>query len=153
MMDKKIGSIFLGMLVLINPAFSAEQAQTQQAHQDHRTFVEMPEQSRQLMREDMLIHMSALNTIMGLLAEEDFDAAAEVAENQMGKSAMGKHRATGMGPGRYMPLEMRKLGWSMHEAASEFAIIVKKGDMKKSHEALQKVTSTCMACHYTYRTR
>ena len=120
---------------------------------DPRQLVEMPEQARQFMREDMLEHTSALNAIIGYLAVSNLDAAAEVAESKMGESSMGEHRASGMGPGRFMPLEMRKIGWGMHEAASEFARIAKKGDLKSAYSALQKVTSACVACHYSYRTR
>ena len=113
----------------------------------------MPDQARQLMRKDMLDHLSTLNEIVGYLADNNLDAAAEVAETRMGKSSMGKHRATGMGPGRFMPLAMRKLGWGMHESASEFSQVAKEGDLKGAYGALQKVTSSCVACHYSYRTR
>jgi len=120
---------------------------------DLRQLVTMPEQTRKLMREDMLDHLSALNEIIGYLAENNLDTAAEVAETRMGKSSMGKHRGTGMGPGKFMPAEMRKIGWGMHESASEFSQVAKDGDLKSAYNALQKVTSSCVACHYSYRTR
>jgi hypothetical protein len=120
---------------------------------DTRQLVSMPEQARALMRKDMLDHLSALNEIIGYLASNNLDSAADVAEKRMGRSSTGKHRSTGMGPGRYMPLEMRNLGWGMHDAATEFSEIAKKGDLKSAYSALQKVTSSCVACHYSYRTR
>ena len=120
---------------------------------DPRQLVSMPEQARQLMREDMLDHLSALNEVLGYLGDDDLDAAANVAETRMGKSSMGKHRASGMGPGRFMPNEMRKLGWGMHESATEFALVAKAGDLEKANSALQKVVTSCVACHYSYRTR
>lgn len=120
---------------------------------DMRQLVSMPEQARRLMQQDMLDHLAALNEIIGHLATGELVTAAEVAESRMGKSAMGKHRATGMGPGRFMPLAMRNLGWGMHESASEFSRIAKTGDVKAAYNALQKVTASCVACHYSYRTR
>lgn len=120
---------------------------------DPRQLVEMPDQARKLMREDMLAHLSALNEIIAHLAANDLDAAAEIAESRMGKSSMGKHRGTGMGPGRFMPPEMRSIGWGMHEAATEFSQLVKKGDSKNAYVALQKITGSCVACHYAYRTQ
>ena len=120
---------------------------------DQRQLVAMPDQARHFMREDMLTHLSALNEIISNLAVNNLDAAADIAETKMGESSMGKHRASGMGPGRFMPLEMRKIGWGMHEAASEFSRIAKKGDLNSAYSALQKVTSACVACHYSYRTR
>ena len=59
----------------------------------------MPDKARQLMRDDMLDHLSALNEIIGYPGENNLDAAAEVAATRTGNSSMGKHRATGMGPG------------------------------------------------------
>ena len=129
------------------------QSATNSPDSDHRQLVSMPDETSQLMRKDMLDHLSALNEIIGLLAENNLDAAADVAETRMGKSSMGKHRATGMGPGRFMPLEMRNIGWGMHESATEFSRVAKEGDLKGAYSALQKVTASCVACHYSYRTR
>jgi len=121
--------------------------------EDLRQLVSMPEQTRQFMREDMLNHLSALNEIISLLASNNLGAAADVAETKMGRSTMGKHRGTGMGPGRYMPLEMRNIGWGMHDAATEFSQVAKKGGLADAYNALQKITASCVACHYSYRTR
>lgn len=120
---------------------------------DPRQLVSMPENTRELMRKEMLDHLSALNVIIGYLASNNLDAAAEVAETRMGRSSMGKHRATGMGPGRFMPLEMRNIGWGMHDAASELSKSAKQGDIKGAYSALENVTNACVACHYNYRTR
>jgi hypothetical protein len=129
------------------------QGATESPGSDLRQLVSMPEQARQLMREDMLDHLSALNEIIGYLAENNLDAAANVAETRMGKSSMGKHRATGMGPGRFMPLDMRNIGWGMHESATEFSRIAKEGDIKRAYSALQKLTTSCVVCHSSFRTR
>lgn len=120
---------------------------------DPRQLVTMPEQVRQLIRKDMLDHLAALNEILAYLGDQNLDAAAKVAENRMGKSSMGKHRATGVGPGRFMPPGMRNIGRGMHESASEFSQLVKRGDLKDAYAALQKVTASCVACHYSYRTQ
>lgn len=123
------------------------------ANDDSRQYVEMPAQARAYMRQDMLDHLAAMSEIMGLMATENWAAAAEVAETRMGNSSMGKYRGTGMGPGRFMPTEMRQLGWNMHAAASDFAKVAKSGDGPRAWAALQTLTSTCVACHYSYRTR
>lgn len=120
---------------------------------DARQLVEMPQQVRKVMREDMLQHLAALNELIARLSTNNLDAAAQIAENRLGKSSMGKHRGTGMGPGRFMPPEMRKLGWGMHQAASELAEVARKGDFQGSLAALQKVSGACVSCHYSFRTR
>jgi hypothetical protein len=157
---RRIISLFATTLLLFafHSAHSEESASTPQAEKitsdnDPRQLVSMPEQARQLMRQDMLGHLAALNEIIGHLAENNLAAAAVVAETRMGKSTMGKHRASGMGPGRFMSLEMRNIGWSMHESATEFSKVAKEGDVKNAYSALQKVMSSCVACHYAYRTR
>lgn len=119
---------------------------------DTRQLVSMPVQARALTHKDMLDHLAALNEIIGYLASNKLTGAADVAENRMGRNSMSKHRSTGIGPGKYMPLEMRNLGWGMHDAATEFSEIAKKGDFKATYGTLQKVTSTYIACHYNYRT-
>ena len=120
---------------------------------DPRQLIEMPVESQQLMRDDMKDHLAALNEIIGYLAENNLKTAAEIAETRMGRSSMGKHRGTGMGPGRFMTPEMRNIGWGMHDAVTEFAQVAKAGDIKKAYSALQKITAACVACHYSYRTR
>jgi hypothetical protein len=120
---------------------------------DSRILATLPEQARKLMRDDMLDHLVALNEIITHLSNNNFKDAAEIAENRMGNSSMGKHRGTGMGPGRYMPIEMRNMGWKMHASASEFSRITIQGNLKNSLDALQKVMATCTTCHFSYRTK
>jgi len=151
----KIVSLFFGTtLILLNSAQSiaADTAKVEpSASDDKRQLVSMPEQAQQFLRTDMLDHMSALNEIIGYLAENKLDDLAKVAESRMGRSSMGKHRGTGMGPGRFMPDAMRQIGWGMHDAATELSEKATKGDVKGVYTALQKVTGSCVACHYSYR--
>lgn len=143
--------IALAVLLAAPPAL----AQPPAPPQDARLLVNMPDLPRALMRSDMQDHLSALNEIIGDLAENKLAAAAETAEKRMGQSSMGKHAylARGQGPGRFMPDTMRQMGWNMHDAASEFATVAKSGDQAKSLAALQQLTSSCVACHMSFRTR
>ena len=121
---------------------------------DERQLVSMPEGVRQVLRQDMISNLTTIDQILSYLAEGDLDMAAEVAESELGRSSMGKHRGTGMGPGRHMPSDMHDIGFSMHKAASNFAEIAKKkGDLKGIYAALQDVTSHCVSCHLSYRIR
>ncbi|RKX31671.1 MAG: hypothetical protein DRP71_13095 [Verrucomicrobia bacterium] len=118
---------------------------------DLRLFVPMPPETRKILREQMKQFLVSLAQIQGLLAEEKLEEAAELAETNMGRTERGTHR--GQGPGRYMPVAMRSLAWGMHDSASEFAEIASKGDLTASYKALQKVQTSCVACHFSYRTR
>ncbi len=143
-------------LLLSSPLALAQQpVQPPTPAPDHRQLVTMPELPRALMRTDMQDHLVALNEIFGYLAENNLAAAAETAEKRLGNSSMGKHAvmARGQGPGRFMPDAMRQMGWDMHAAGSEFAQMAKEGDTTKTYTALQKVMTSCVACHMSFRTR
>jgi hypothetical protein len=131
----------------------ASDFETEAASTDLRKFVEMPEQARQVLREDMLDQFAVLNEIIEYLAKNDLAAAAEVAEDGMGQSLLRKHQDRDFGPARYMPEEMRRMGWNLHEAASNFSQVAKRGNLQATCGALQKITEACIACHYSYRTR
>lgn len=120
---------------------------------DMRKFVEMPEQARQMLREDMLDQFAVLNEIIEYLARNNYRAAADVAENGMGQSLLRRNQGREFGPARYMPEEMRRMGWNLHEAATNFALVAKRKSPQASYGALQKITEACIACHYSYRTR
>ena len=148
--------VFIGLVPTSNaqpgPGYGRQKSIT--PPKDERELVSMPEGVRQVLRQDMISNLMTIDQILGHLAEGDLDMAAEVAESKLGRGSMGKHRGTGMGPGRYMPSDMHDIGFSMHQAASNFAEIAKKkGDLKGIYGALQEVTSNCVACHLSYRIR
>ena len=120
---------------------------------DLRTLVEMPEKTRQILQEDMLDHLAVLNEINRYLSENKLSSAAEVAETGMGRSLLSKYQDEDMRPGRYMPKEMREIGWELHNAATEFAKVAREGNLEKTLHAYHRITSACVACHYSYRTR
>jgi len=120
---------------------------------DLRTLVELPDKASHILLEDMLDHLAVLNEINHFLADNDLQAAAEVAETGMGRSLLSKYQDEGMRPGRYMPREMREIGWELHNAATQFAKVARQGDLHKTMLAYHRITGACVACHYSYRTR
>ena len=68
---------------------------------------------------------------------------------------MGKHRDKPFDarPGPHMPPAMHGIGMDGHKAASEFAAVAKGGDRDKALALLPNLTSACIACHFSYRTR
>jgi len=148
-------STLTGALMLAGGGAIAATADGQGGLEDHRQLAAMPEKARAILRTDMQDHLVALNEIFGYLAENNLTAAAETAEKRLGNSSIGRHAvmARGQGPGRFMPEAMRQTGWGMHDAASEFAQVVKGGDAARTYTALQKVSSSCVACHMSFRAR
>ena len=66
----------------------------------------------------------------------------------------------GQGVGRFMPPEVRELGQAMHQSAGDISVTVSKikgeptvEDYKAILTGLQAMTSTCRACHVSYKVR
>lgn len=154
---KKAGGLFFVVLFFIlgsslwaQPRRGLKMAEPPE---DNRQMVEMPLAVQQVLRQDMVSHLAAIDSVIASLAEGDLNRAAETAESQLGRSSMGRHAGTGLGPGRFMPPAMHDIAFSMHQAASAFAGIVKKGDITKSYAALKEVTGHCITCHSAFRIR
>ena len=138
---------FLLLLIVSTSIASAE------TMVDNRTLVEMPPETQLMLRLEMMDHMATVNELIVNLGSRDLETVAKVAEKRLGMSSMGKHRATGKGPGRYMPQEMRQIGLGMHRAASNLAEVAAQGDFDASLSAMQAITSSCVACHGAFRVR
>jgi hypothetical protein len=127
--------------------------QTGSPPKDSRQLVRMPAEAERLLRQDMLEHLATLNQLLGQVAASEFQQASALAESRLGNSSMGKHRGTGMGPGRFMPPAMHQLGMAMHQAATDFSTTAATGDSAETLAALQRITSFCVACHAGFRIR
>lgn len=127
----------------------------QAADADSRQRVEMSAEARAELRAEMLDFQAALHSIVGALAEQQFDKAADITEKNIGVSAMGRHRnaPANARPGMFMPNDMHAIARSMHSAASDFAKVARNGDTTKALASLQAVTGACVACHRGYRTQ
>jgi Cytochrome C' len=125
------------------------------ADADGRLLVEMSPEARAELRAEMLDFQAALHSIIGALAEKQFSTAADIAEKQIGLSAMGRHRNAppNARPGMFMPNDMHAIARTMHAASSDFAKIAKSGNTSRALGSLQAVTAACVACHRSYRTQ
>lgn len=131
---------------LLLSAFTASAADS-----DPRQLVHFPEMMQQHMLASMRNHLETLNAIMADLAANKMDAAADIAENQLGMSSLPKHQASHLA--KFMPEGMRMAGTNMHKAASQFALKAQEGDLLAAYKSLSNVTSACVACHSAYRIR
>lgn len=120
---------------------------------DDRQLVKLPNMMREHMLINMRDHLLALEEITRYLANQQYDLAAEIAENRLGMSSLKSHGASHMG--KFMPMEMGKIGTNMHRAASRFAIAAKdaelEGGLNKAFMVLSEVMQQCVACHASYR--
>lgn len=123
--------------------------------QDARQLVTLPAPAQESLRQEMLDNLVAINEVLSLMAEGKVKEAGEAAEAKLGMSAMGKHRGKPMDarPGPHMPPAMHGIGMDGHKAVSEFAAVAKTGDRDKALALLPNLTSACVGCHFSYRTR
>jgi hypothetical protein len=94
-----------------------------QANAD-RQMVQLPEMMREHLLSNMRDHLLALEEITRLLASEQYDEAAQVAESRLGLSSLESHGASHMN--RFFPKEMGQIGMEMHRAASRFALAAER---------------------------
>jgi hypothetical protein len=121
--------------------------------QDNRQLVEFPDPMRAHMLANMRDHLVAIETITRQLAAQQYDEAADVAENRLGMSSLQSHGASHMA--RFMPKEMQGIGTAMHRAASRFALVARdaelEGGLHAAFSALSEVMQQCVACHSSFR--
>jgi len=132
-------------LVVLFPVLSVNSA----ASSDTRMLVELPEMMQKHMLSNMRDHLAAINEILLYLASEDMDKAADTAEHRLGMSSLKSHGASHMA--NFMPEGMRQAGTTMHKAASRFALKAQEGDALAAYNALNEITSACVACHSGYK--
>ncbi|MCK6389762.1 MAG: cytochrome C [Azonexus sp.] len=122
---------------------------------DFRMLAPLPAPAQETLRQEMRDNLIALNEILSLLATDKLSEAAKVAEEGLGRSAMGKNARLPFEarPGPQMPREMHALGMAGHQAASDFAEAAAKGNRQAAMQHLSALTGTCVACHASYRIR
>ena len=119
------------------------------AAEDSRQFVKLPDMMQQHMMTNMRDHLKTINEILHHLSNNEMDKAASIAEQRIGMSSLDNHGASHLG--KFMPKGMRQAGTNMHKAASRFALKAEEGDLIPAYKSLAAVTSTCVACHSSYR--
>jgi hypothetical protein len=126
--------------------------------QDSRELVRLPGPMQEHMLSNMRDHLATLSEIIGDMADGKFDKAAKLSEQRLGMSSLGLHGAAHMAP--FMPQPMQDIGTGMHRAASRLAIVLQDTSvaptfdtMRDVNRALHAVTTTCTACHASYRIR
>ncbi|MBF0333815.1 MAG: hypothetical protein HQL40_09255 [Alphaproteobacteria bacterium] len=125
---------------------------------DARVLVPMPDASAQILLGDMRDHLTALDEILGALAEGSADVAATVAETRLGVDSTPRRHAEAIGP--HMPPTMREMALALHNSASRLAVAIRESQRLGADEgqrrvfgALRELSGTCSACHHAYRVR
>ncbi len=120
---------------------------------DARELVKFPEPMRLHTIASMRDHLLSLQEIDEALSKNEFDKAANIAEQRLGMTSLEAHDAAHLAP--FMPKGMQEIGTQMHQASSRFAIEAQNAsvgnDVRPALAALGTVMQQCVACHATYR--
>lgn len=160
------GAAFAANAIAAEQDHGAHTAQMAPPGPDNRLVVDLPGPMHERMEANMRAHLEAIGEIVAALSAGDGAKAGKIADERLGVASMG---AAACKPGaasgamgdmpammaKHMPEEMRAMGMTMHESASNFAEAARKiapgGDVKPALAELAKVTRNCAACHSAYR--
>lgn len=125
------------------------------ASPDERQVVQFPQALRERTLANMRDHLLALQQIQQALSTEDYDKAADIAEQRLGMTSLKLHGSHEVA--KYMPPGMQNAGTAMHRSASHFALVAQEAsatrEMKPVLAALSRIAGNCVACHAGYRVK
>jgi cytochrome c553 len=137
-----LATALLALTVTTSLAYAAE---------DPRQLVQLPQMMQAHMLSNMRDHLQTLNQILLDMGKGELGKAGELAEARLGMSSLELHGASHMA--KFMPKGMQQAGTDMHHAASRFALKAQEGELLPAYKALTDVTTSCVACHLSYRIR
>ena len=104
-----------------------------------------PKQKRHQLK-NMRSHLKAIQSIIDLIAEDDYDEASDVAYEKLGSTTEMKLMCASFGNEQF-----ENLGLEFHKSADEMSEILKGKDQKQSLKAVSHTIDYCIQCHETFR--
>jgi len=147
------GIVFSVGMVPTSFAGDNKQAIDQMEHHDMMNHIDdgrislgLSSQMRKHQLANMRSHVEAVRTIIGLIGDEDFNSASEIAHSRLGLTEDMKKMCN-----MFDNDSFRKLGLQFHKSADTLGKILKTKDMNKSLRALHNTMGYCVQCHATFR--
>lgn len=143
---KKI--LMLVFLLLPGVAIAAEDDIGLTAHNlfDNRISLGLSPPIKHLQLVNMRAKLTAIQTIIGLLAEEEFGQAYKISRAKLGLSDEMKQIYE-----RANNKDYKNLGLAFHDSADELGTALQTKNMKKSLQALRNTMGYCVQCHNKFR--
>lgn len=113
---------------------------------DSRISLNLNDMQKQHQLSNMRSHLEAVQTLITLIANDEFDKASKVAYKQLGSTTEMKLMCASFGNKQF-----ENLGLNFHKEADNMSEILKTKDKKKSLQALSKTMNSCISCHATFR--
>lgn len=114
---------------------------------DKRIEITLNGEDRELVLKEMRLLLKGLRGIIGGLADNDFKVVQKSAKG------IGMEMAADINPSLMskLPISFKKMGIGVHEAFDQLASEVYQMDQKKVLKRVDKIMSSCLACHETYK--
>jgi len=114
--------------------------------EDSRISLNLSPMMKQHQLSNMRAHLDAVRKIVLSMAENDFDAASEIASSQLGlnKKMMAMCNS-------FENETFKSMGMAFHKSGDELAKTLKTGDLQASLRALNTTMTSCVSCHSTFR--
>jgi len=125
---------------------SMEHHQMMQSANDPRISLGLSAQMKQHQLSNMRSHLEALQSIVGDLAEDEFDRASDTAHAKLGLTPEMQKMCS-----MFENDQFRKMGLAFHQSGDALGDALKSRDKKKSLLALKATMNYCVQCHASYR--
>ena len=113
---------------------------------DGRVSLNLSPQMKQHQLSNMRSHLEAVQAIISLIAEGDFDKGSEIAHSKLGLTEEMKSMCN-----MFSNNDFKSLGLAFHESGDVLGEVLKTKDTNKSLRALQTTLGYCVQCHATFR--
>lgn len=114
---------------------------------DKRIEITLNGEDRELVLKEMRLLLKGIKGIIKGLADNDFKIVQKSAKG------IGMEMAADINPSLMskLPISFKKMGIGVHEAFDQLASEVYQMDQKKVLKKVDKIMSSCLACHETYK--
>lgn len=141
------GYMTMGQSVAEEGVLMDHHAMHHQHIMDERLSLSLSPEMKQHQLKNMRSYVVAIQSIVGHLANNEFDQAAQVAHSELGLTEEMRKMCSTMSDNE----KFRQLGLAFHQSGDDLGDTLKKKDMKNSLQALQTTMDYCVQCHATFR--
>jgi cytochrome c556 len=144
-------AVFIG-IVGINTVFAADEEAHDVNHHhemsvmDMRTSLKLPGEMKQHQLSNMRKHLEAIKSIVGLIADNKFEEASEIAHAKLGFTKKMQAMCD-----MFDNEKFKTLGRAFHKSGDDLGDALQTKDMNASLHALNKMMQYCVECHAAYR--
>ncbi len=120
--------------------------QMKEADADKRISLKLPPQMKQHQLSNMRAHLEAVEDIIGLIAEENFDKASQIAHSKLGLTERMKQMCN-----MFDNDDFKNMGLAFHKSGDALGDVLQTKDTAKSLRALRSTMNYCVQCHAAFR--